>query len=251
MDITLLEELQYNAFPPLQTLLYDGWTIRFGGNFTYRVNCCSPLYVTQTPTRQQLDRIESLYRGAGLKGCIFKLHQGMGGLADACDALLDARGYNEDRRGNIFLCGLETFCRDTRSPVTVETEIRDEWLEDFLTMNGTADPRQRAAAMSMLKSIRLPVLAASIRKEGQMLACGLGVCERGFVGLYDIYVRDDCRRLGLGADLCTGIMNRAKAMGCGTAYLQVLADNAGARALYRMLGYVQDYTYWFRVNWFA
>ena len=81
-----------------------------------------------------------------------------------------------------------------------------------------------------------------------MIACGLGVLERGYVGLYDIYVDASCRRRGLGGDICTAIMQYGKSMGCHTAYLQCLTDNLGARALYDLLGYHETYHYWFRTK---
>lgn len=81
-----------------------------------------------------------------------------------------------------------------------------------------------------------------------MVACGLGVIERGNVGLYDIYVDANCRRRGLGGDICTAIMQTGKAQGCHRAYLQVLSDNLGARAMYRVLGYGETYEYWFRTK---
>ena len=77
---------------------------------------------------------------------------------------------------------------------------------------------------------------------------GLGVLERGHVGLYDIYVDAACRRRGLGGDICSAIMLHGKNRGCDTAYLQVLADNFGARRLYHQLGYEETYGYWFRVK---
>jgi ribosomal protein S18 acetylase RimI-like enzyme len=104
--------------------------------------------------------------------------------------------------------------------------------------------------MTMLKNIYVPIAAASIVEDGKMVACGLGVLERGYVGLYDIYVDSSCRRRGLGADICTAIMQAGKAQGCHTAYLQVLSDNTGARALYRGLGYQETYEYWFRTRRF-
>jgi ribosomal protein S18 acetylase RimI-like enzyme len=125
--------------------------------------------------------------------------------------------------------------------------MSDQWLDGFLTMNGTADA-QRPAAVAMLKNIHYPIAAASIVENGKMVACGLGVAERGYVGLYDIYVDASCRRRGLGADICTAIMQAGKAQGCKNAYLQVLADNTGARSLYRQLGYTETYEYWFRIK---
>ena len=41
-----------------------------------------------------------------------------------------------------------------------------------------------------------------------------------------------------------------QAQGCSTAYLQVLSDNTGARAMYRQMGYEETYEYWFRIKRF-
>ena len=247
--ITFLEELQYNAFPALQTLLYDGWTLRFGGNFTYRVNCANPVYPGSLPPEEKLDHVEKTYADSGLDACILKLHEGVSD-AGTLDTLLSERGYAEERRGNIFLCDLKDFCHTGRSEVLVDSAVEGEWLRDFLDMNGTTRPAVRAAAEKMLQNIAVPVLAASVRLDGKTVACGLGVCERGYVGLYDIYVDTAYRRRGLGADLCAGIMSVGRELGCDTAYLQVLSDNAPARTLYRSLGYREDYEYWFRVRRF-
>ena len=43
-EISFYEELQCNAFPALQNVMYDGWSVRFGGGFTYRVNCANAMY---------------------------------------------------------------------------------------------------------------------------------------------------------------------------------------------------------------
>ena len=48
-QIEFFEELQSNAFPALQTVMYDGWSVRFGGGFTYRVNDANPMYPERLP----------------------------------------------------------------------------------------------------------------------------------------------------------------------------------------------------------
>ncbi len=247
-EIKRYEELQCNAFPALQTILYDGWSVRFGGGFTYRVNCANPMYEELLPASEKIPYVESLYRNSGLSMAIFKLHQGMEpAQLEACQALLDQQGYATERNGNIFVCDLSGFCRQPETPVQVTDTMRESWLDGFLTMNGTA-PTQRASAQAMLNNIACPIVAASIVENGIMVACGLGVIECGQVGLYDIYVDSSCRRRGFGGDICTAIMQAGKAQGCHTAYLQVLSDNSGARALYRQLGYEETYEYWFRTK---
>lgn len=249
-EISFYEELQCNAFPALQTIMYDGWSVRFGGGFTYRVNCANPMYPETLPTTEKVQYVESLYRQSGLSMAIFKLHEGMDSArCMACSAVLDEMGYATERDGNIFVCDLKTFEQMPVTTVIVSGDMTDEWLEGFLTMNGTVDA-QRAAASAMLKNIHYPIAAASIVENGEMVACGLGVLERGHVGLYDIYVDSNCRRRGLGRDICAAIMQYGKESGCNTAYLQVLSDNHGARALYHQLGYFETYEYWFRTKKF-
>lgn len=248
-EIAFYEELQNNAFPALQNLMYDGWSIRFGGGFTYRVNCANPMYPEALPMAEKLAYVEALYRKSGLLA-IIKLHEGMEpGRLEEAEALLDGLGYGTERRGNIFLCDLTGFSKKPGHTVCIQSVMDDDWLDGFLTMNGTA-AAQREAAVSMLKNIRYPILAASIMEDGRMVGCGLGVMERGNVGLYDIFVDGNYRRRGFGGDICTAIMNAGKTAGCERAYLQVLSDNQGARALYRELGYWETYEYWFRTKGF-
>lgn len=247
-EIVLYEELQANAFPALQTVQYDGWAVRFGGGFTYRVNCANPMYGEQLSAAEKIEYVEKLYQASDLSLSIFKLHQGMEALQlERCEKILEEKGYDRLRDGNIFVCDLESFDKTPETQVVVSEVMTDQWLDGFLTMNGTAET-QRQAAGQMLKNIHYPIAAAGIYEDGRMIACGLGVIERGHVGLYDIFVDAGCRRRGLGGDICTAIMNTGKAAGCHKAYLQVLADNYGARALYRQLGYEESYGYWFRVK---
>ncbi len=245
MNYTFFEELQSNAFPALQTVMYDGWSIRFGGGFTLRVNCANPMYAGTLPAGEKIDYVERLYSARNMPPMI-KVHDGMADR-DAVNAELDRRGYAEMRRGNIFVCDLEKNPPKTSGLAMVDDVMTDSWLTDFLDMNGTTDPVQREAAFKMLKNIAMPVLAASIVENGRIIACGLGVYERGWVGLYDIYVDSFCRRRGLGGEICSAIMARGRQLGAANAYLQVLADNSGARALYRGLGYEESYEYWFRI----
>lgn len=249
-EISFFEELQNNAFPALQNIMYDGWSVRFGGGFTYRVNCANPMYPERLHAAEKIPYVENLYRESGLSMAIFKMHDGMDKVQrEQCQAILDQRGYGTERDGNIFVCDLQNFHRQPAISVDVATTMSDVWLDGFLTMNGTPDA-QRKAAVTMLQNIACPIAAASIWEHENMVACGLGVMERDHVGLYDIYVDASCRRRGLGADICTAIMQAGKAQGCHRAYLQVLSDNIGAREMYRKLGYCETYEYWFRIKRF-
>ena len=129
-EISFYEELQCNAFPALQNVMYDGWSVRFGGGFTYRVNCANAMYPESLPARDKVQYVESLYRQSGLSMSIFKLHEGMDpAQCKACNAVLDEMGYATERDGNIFVCDLKTFDQRPATQVVVSGNMTDEWLD--------------------------------------------------------------------------------------------------------------------------
>src|SRR4030042_4455225 len=70
--IRLIEEISVNAWPALQTSLYDGWVLRFAGGFSRRSNSILPLYPSQKEIIQKIRMCESLYRERGLP-VVFKI----------------------------------------------------------------------------------------------------------------------------------------------------------------------------------
>lgn len=246
MDVSFLEQLQYNAFPALTTVLCDGWAVRFGGGFTYRVNCAWPVAACPD-ARQTAGYIEQLYKSQGMPA-IFRLHEDMPHGCTAMEAELDRRGYDTQRRGNVFVCDLSGSRIEKAPDVLIDTHPSDTWLTAFLDLNDTQNAQSRDAASKMIKSIFYPTIAAYIKDGDKTIACGLGVYERGFVGLYDIFVDPSYRRKGLGNRICSAIMAQGRNLGADYAYLQVLSDNEGARTMYHNLGFRQEYEYWFRIK---
>ncbi len=51
-----------------------------------------------------------------------------------------------------------------------------------------------------------------------------------------------------GQAICSTIISEAMKLGASHAYLQVKANNHGARKLYERLGFQYLYTYWFRAK---
>ncbi|HEX3029647.1 MAG TPA: hypothetical protein VHT34_10180 [Clostridia bacterium] len=49
----LYEELQMNALPSLQTILFDGWILRFADGYTNRANSINPVYECKEDVNQK------------------------------------------------------------------------------------------------------------------------------------------------------------------------------------------------------
>jgi ribosomal protein S18 acetylase RimI-like enzyme len=88
----------------------------------------------------------------------------------------------------------------------------------------------------------------SLRHGGQVVACGMGVVQEGFVGLFDIVTAAGFRKRGFGRQIVLDLLAWGKRRGAHTAYLQAMLDNGPALRLYSKAGFREVYRYWYRVK---
>ena len=87
----------------MQTLLLDGWVVRFANGYTRRANSVNPLYASEQDTDAKLRACEQLYRDRGLK-VVFKMTAAS--QPDGLDAFLAAQGYEIDAPTSVQLMDL-------------------------------------------------------------------------------------------------------------------------------------------------
>ena len=192
-------------------------------------------------------------------------------LDPAFDRMLEERGYEIQHTTEVMTMDLKKL--NAYEPLSVEYEyygrnsglpssiyypnetivqlrdrITEEWINSLFRLNGTSNPTLRRIVPSMFKAIPKETIVASVEIDGRTVAVGLGILDRGHVGLYAIYVDASCRRKGLGRCICSSILSEAKKKGAEHAYLQVVKGNVHAKHLYTTLGYEDFYTYWFRAK---
>jgi GNAT superfamily N-acetyltransferase len=116
----------------------------------------------------------------------------------------------------------------------------------FSSISGSMVEIQPAHSQ-ILRNILHPYLAAALEISGKWMACGLGVLEGDWFGLFDIITHPDHRRQGFGTQLINGMLAWARSQNAHRSYLQVMESNHPALALYAKLGFVDAYGYDYRV----
>lgn len=263
-DIKYMEEISLNAWPSYRIELYDGWLLRYSCNYTYRTNSVEQIGASTIPVEEKIAYCEGVYSGLGTPTS-FKINP----LLDSSfDFLLAHKGYDVKHITEVMTCDLnqvrlmqETgrdYLFDNRlnlptlvhysDTLTVQLSavVTPEWIQGLFHLNGTANPTLRRIVPSMYNAIPKETIAASIEIDGHMVASGLGIRDRDWVGLYAIYVSPSCWRRGYARAVCSTILRQAQLLGAERAYLQVVKGNSRAKMLYQSLGFEDFYTYWFR-----
>ena len=245
-DIKTIEDLSLNAWPSHQMQLYDGWILRFSHFYTHRTNCVEQIGKAQIPWEEKVRYCERIYRRWNTP-CVFKITP----LTDpAFDELLEGQGYHIEHVTDVMCCDLkEAGEYPVYEEVQVEKRISDEWIDALFSIKENATVTHLKIVPSMYAAIPKDVLCARIRKDGRIIATGLGILDRDHIGIYAINVDKEFRRRGLARKICETLLREGvKNPGVGKAYLQVVSDNTPAISLYESLGFEKEYQYWFRVK---
>jgi GNAT superfamily N-acetyltransferase len=238
-----IEEYSLNAWPALQTLVLDGWLLRFAEGYTKRSNSINAIYGGLTKNiEENIKNCEEIYSRADLD-VVFKITPFVPG---SLDKTLENRGYGT--LGPTSVKTLESL-KNIKDPFIKDVEIAeclsDKWLEIMSEFNGLSEEN---------KMITQRLLSGVLVRKGYFIlytnsipvACGLGVVEGNYVGLYDIVTAKQYRNQGYGEQLILNILKWAKSIGTTKSYLSVVQDNIPAIKLYEKLNYEEIYTYWYR-----
>lgn len=245
MQITTIREIEeaaLNAWPAHQQKLYDGWLLRFANGYTKRANSVMPVYRSVLDVDEKIDHCEEVYRQMGLPP-VFRLTP----LAEEnLDVVLAGRGYQKLDPTRVMILDLAAWEASSLPKTPCRELPLEQWMGVFSEISGSLVEKQPAHA-EILRGILSPYIMTALEISGRWVACGLGVLERDWFGLFDIVTHRAYRQQGLGTQLVAGLLHWAKAQGAQKSYLQVMENNIPALGLYTKLGYADIYGYWYRV----
>lgn len=246
-DIKTIEDLSLNAWPSHQMQVYDGWILRFSYFYTHRTNSVEQIGPSILPFSEKVPYCEQIYQRWGTPS-IFKITP----LCDPClESLLIKRDYHIEHSTDVMvlnLCDLPESFEPYTAPVELENCISDFWIRGLFDLKGTDNPIHRRIVPSMYAAIPKDVISVCIRDQGRIVATGLGILDRDYIGIYAIHVEEAYRGQHFATQIVQTLLEHGRRQGASRAYLQVVSGNQPAIALYRKIGFRRFYTYWFRVK---
>jgi ribosomal protein S18 acetylase RimI-like enzyme len=242
--ITAIEELSMNAWPSFQTLLYDGWVLRFAKGYTKRANSVNPLYSSTEDLDEKLRFCERVFQNEKM-ATVFKITPVVY-PADLDEQLL-TRGYRKDSPTSVQTLALEAVSVQPAAEASWQENLPDEWLDAYCQMNAVVEGQQETLRRILLNIIPRHCFM-TLKMNGKCVACGLGVLQAEHLGLFDIVTDGAFRRRGYGRQVVESILAWGKGNGGRNAYLQVMLNNPPALHLYSTVGFVEKYQYWYRIN---
>lgn len=244
MNYKMIEELSLNNWPSLSTLLYDGWILRFSNGYTKRSNSIQPILYSTCELIQKIEACEKIYSANNLR-TIFKITPFV--KPDNLDDILKGMAYSLIDSTSVQIMNLKDMKEPTVHSVNLDEDITIEWLHHFCRLNHVEE-QNKHTMKQMLSNIVTQKCFISLYHEENVIACGLGVVEREYIGIYDIVTDINFRNQGIAEQLLLNLLKWGKEIGAKYSYLAVLLNNKPALKLYSKIGYSEIYKYWYRVK---
>lgn len=231
------EEACRNAWPAPREAHLGGWLLRAAGGPTRRTNSLNPLRGPRAAPEAAVAACEAAFRGLG-RPPLFRIVS----LAPELDPVLAERGYAAEGASLTLvadLAGLPEAEADPGDPVHIAEAPDADWLA-LRAMINAADPEAERAYRAMHAAILLPRACAALRAEGAIAAQAYAVLDGTLVVIESVATMEACRGRGYARRVVEALMRWGRSRGAGAACLQVVAENAPARALYAGLGFDRE-----------
>lgn len=244
----LLDEITLNAWPARHTVLYDGWVLRLSDGFTRRANSVAPLYPGTEDVSAKIAFCEQFYRRRQ-QPPIFRLPPFA--QPSDLDARLAQRGYRRVDETSVQAADLSwsgaVMARGAAMlPGWSGVEM---WLGHFERLSADNPARRDSPAhLRLLRAVTGTLCPMTLTVRNEVVACGLGVLDGRFFGVFNVVVAREQRGKGYGHAVTESLLAWGIEMRADVAYLQVGIDNEPAQRLYAGLGFVEAYRYGYRVG---
>jgi GNAT superfamily N-acetyltransferase len=249
-----IEFLTDAAWPAEEQQALGPWKLRATRGVTHRANSVltaghDPRGSTTTPVLgidALMREAEAFYAERGLP-VIFRLSPVT--VPGYLDSMLDRRGYVIEMPTEAMAAETDTLAQLTPSPTTPPVRAAPEPDADWFDCAfGDEAPAYRLVHEAVVHRISRPRLFVAVVLDGRTAACGLGVSDGGWTGIYSMATRPEHRGRGLATAVLHRLAAWAGERGDGRLYLLVQSDNVSAKQLYARCGFAAAYPHHYRVK---
>jgi GNAT superfamily N-acetyltransferase len=243
--VRTVEALAANAWRPEIEQHLDGWRLRVSGGSSSRVNSVWPNRILgKLSLEERIGIAEDFYRRHRMPAC-FQLCPAA--LPEGLYDMLLQFGYADEKATAVKIAPVDTVLEKTEPPalkVLQSATLTEEWFQAYTTASGY-DQASLPIRRGILSRIGPEANFLTIEENGKAAAAGLGVVERGWMGIFCVVTFDEFRRRGIASQVMYGLTAWGKTRGVRQLYLQVMENNPPALRLYDKLGFTKIYEYWY------
>jgi GNAT superfamily N-acetyltransferase len=245
-----LERVMAEHWRPLERLDLGAWRLRASEGFTGRANSVLAVGDPGLGLPDAVERVEAFYARRGLPAMAAVAHPA-DGLGEDLElvALLAARGWSVRTPTVVMTAATDELPGAAEAPLPAGLRVvtgatpDEAWLARYHYQGA---PEVPAAGRRILVSADEQVFVRVLDGE-ETVAVARGSLSPGWAGVTAVETAPTHRRRGLGRRLLAEVADWARARGAASTYLQVSADNTGARALYGGTGFTVHHAYHYRV----
>jgi ribosomal protein S18 acetylase RimI-like enzyme len=240
-DILTFERAGLAAWPGIEVEWDGAWVRRSANGYTKRANslqCFDP--ADGADAAERLAAGSAWFRDRGLRPVVRTTPLS----SPALEAALDDEGWPTIDASHQFAMPLGDHEPDREG--RLYGLLDPEFLAVQQALQGYTDVSMKGLR-ALLCVMAVPAVGIVVHRDGQPAAAGLMAIGDGIVVTGNVITDKARRRQGLGAAMMRTGLAWAKAEGATVAALNVQADNAAGKALYRSLGYTHQYDYAYRI----
>ncbi|MFF4358393.1 GNAT family N-acetyltransferase [Streptomyces sp. NPDC001604] len=236
------EELAHvasRAWRPVESERLGEWELRAAAGFTRRANSVLPLGDPGVPLDEALDVVRRWYGERALPAYI-QTATGAEGTQELLCAELERRGWVREVTAELWIGALAPVADRAEASGVVLSRTADEaWLARY-QRKGVSEVALKVLGSG--PSVWFATVPGS--SEGAApAAIGRCVVDGRWASFAAVEVDPEQRRRGLATTVMAALARRALDEGASAAWLQVEADNVGARALYAGMGFAAHHAY--------
>ncbi|AYL38060.1 GNAT family N-acetyltransferase [Streptomyces fungicidicus] len=234
-----LARVSARAWPPVESERLGEWELRAAGGFTRRANSVLPLGDPGMPLDDALTAVRGWYAARGLPAYV-QTATGAEGAQELLCAELERRGWVREVTAELWTGPLAPVADrgGESSRVVLSREADEAWLARY-RRKGVGEVALRVLGSGP------SVWFASVPGGTDDAPAAIGRCvvDGRWAGFAAVEVDPAQRRRGLATAVMAALSRQALDEGASAAWLQVEEDNAGARAMYRRLGFAAHHAY--------